>query len=540
MNPLIPKAPGDGDRHAARAGAAPRPRLAGAVRRLVMVPLVLAAAPAGAQVVQERIDLGALARIREEAFQRSQVMEIAGYLTDVIGPRPQGSTNLFRANRWVADRLRAFGLSNVTVEPWGRWGRGWERVRFAANITQPWPQPLVGQPMAWSGSTRGPVRGPVVILEATDSASFQPFRGTLRGAFVLLGEPPATQSTYADPPVPSMAMEWPTRNRRYTEADLHAPDLQPAFTWSPLEVRLARRRAGDRYGDLVRQLGREGIAALLVPSTLPYGLIRVAAIPGWHDIREARDGEPVAAVVVAHDQYGQMYRNVRRGVPVEIEADIRNRFLTDDLDGYNTLAELPGTDLADQVVMLGGHLDSWHAGTGATDNAAGVAVAMEAMRILRALGLNARRTIRVGLWTAEEGRHLGVAGWIARHRDQWSRISVYLNLDTGHGRIRGVWNQSNAAAVPIFRQVFEPLRELGVAVVREGNVGGNEHQDFDDVGIPGFSFLQDPMEYVLRSHHSSADTFERLVEDDLQQAATVLAWTAWTLANRDAMMPRKP
>ncbi len=518
--------------------------MTGAMRHtlaLTLAALASATAPAagGAQVVQERLDLDALARIRDEAFNRSQVMEIAGYLADVIGPRLQGSTNLARANRWTAERLRSYGLSNVTVEPWGRWGRGWERVRYSGNILTPWPQPLIAQPMAWSGSTPGLIRGRAVILEATDSTSFQPHRGTLKGAFVLLGEPPLSQSTYADPPVPSMAMEWPTRNRRFSEEELHGPDLVPSFVWSPLEVRLARRQAGDRYADLVRQLAREGIAALILPSTLPYGIIRVAAIPGWHDVREQARSEPIPALVVSHDQYGQMYRNLRRGVPVEIEADIRNRFLTDDLDGYNTLADLPGTDLAHELVMFGGHLDSWHAGTGATDNGAGVAVAIEAMRILKTLGLQGRRTIRVGLWTAEEGRHLGVAGWIAKHRDQWPGISVYLNLDTGHGRIRGIWNQSNPAMVPIFRQIFAPLRDLGVSVVREGNVGGNEHQDFDDVGIPGFSFLQDPMEYVLRSHHSSADTFERLIEADLQQAATVLAWTAYTLANREEMVPRK-
>jgi carboxypeptidase Q len=191
-------------------------------------------------------------------------------------------------------------------------------------------------------------------------------------------------------------------------------------------------------------------------------------------------------------------------------------------------------------VMFGGHLDSWHAGTGATDNAAGVAIGMEALRIIRAAGLKPRRTIRLGIWTSEEGRHLGVSGWIARHRDLWPRISVYLNVDNGAGRLRGLWNQSNPLVEPIFRQIFEPVRALGVTVVKEGNVGGNEHQDFDDVGIPGFTFLQDPLEYIVRTHHSSADTFERLIEADLTQAAVVLAWTAYSLANRDEMVPRKP
>ena len=244
--------------------------------------------------------------------------------------------------------------------------------------------------------------------------------------------------------------------------------------------------------------------------------------------------------MAAYEQFGQLYRNVKRGVPVELEADIENRFVTDDSLGYNTLAELPGADLASQLVMFGGHLDSWHAGTGATDNAAGVAIGMEALRILEATGLKPRRTIRLGIWTSEEGRHLGVAGWLANHRDLWPAISVYLNVDDGAGRLRGLWDQSNPHVAPIFQQIFAPVEDLGVSIVKRGNVGGNEHQDFDDVGIAGFTFLQDPLEYVLRTHHSSADTFERLIEADLKQAAAVLAWTAYTVANRDEMIPRKP
>jgi Zn-dependent M28 family amino/carboxypeptidase len=212
--------------------------------------------------------------------------------------------------------------------------------------------------------------------------------------------------------------------------------------------------------------------------------------------------------------------------------------VNDDSIGYNTLADLPGTDKADEYVMFGGHLDSWHAGTGATDNASGIAVVMEAMRILKALDLKPRRTIRVGIWTSEEGRHLGVAGWIARHPELWPKISVYLNLDNGAGSCVTLGPVALHHA-PCLRADLH-LRELGVQAIPKGNVGGNEHQDPDDVGIPGFTFLQDPLEYTIRSHHSSADTFERLIPDDLKQAATVMAWTAYTLANRDELFPRKP
>lgn len=494
---------------------------------------------AGAQVVQERIDLDALQRIRDEGMNRSQALVTAGYLADVIGPRPQGSPAVKQANHWTARQLEQWGLANVSVEPWGTWGRGWERVRYNANITKPYPQPLVGQPMAWSGSTKGLVRGAAVLLDATDSASFQKYKGTLRGKYVLLGQPPKVQQNFYLEPWPFLAMEDPPRRRRFSQEDLENPDLKPEFAWSPLATRLERRKAGDRYADLVRQLKAEDVAALIICSPMPYGIIRVMAVPGWQDIRQAKEGEPIPAVVVTLEQFGQMYRNLKRGIPVEIEASIQNRFVTDDSLGYNTLAEVPGTDLADELVMFGGHLDSWHAGTGATDNAAGVAIGMEALRILKATGLTPRRTIRLGIWTSEEGRHLGVAGWIANHRELWSKISVYLNVDNGAGRLRGLWTQSNPFMAPIFHQIFTPVRDLGVSAIKEGNVGGNEHQDFDDVGIPGFTFLQDPLEYVLRTHHTNADTFERLIEDDLKQAAIVLAWTAYTVANRDAMIPRK-
>jgi hypothetical protein len=502
---------------------------------------LLPASRLAAQVVAERVDLGALARIREEGTQRSQVMEIAGYLTDVIGPRPQGSRAVKQANLWVAEQLRGFGLSNVTVEPWGTWGRGWERVRYSGNILTPYPQPLVAQSMAWSGSTPGLVRAHVVALPPSDSATLvKNHGGTLKGKVVLWGPPPLDQSTYYYEPLDYMRMEDPPRARRLSQEQLDDPKLRPEFLWSPEQVRLDRRKVPERFEDVMRVFKQEGVAAVILPSPIPYGTIRVSAIPGWHNIRTAKSGEPVAALVASFEQYGQMWRNVRRGIPVEVELQAQTRFVTDDSLGYNTLAELPGTDNADEYVMFGGHLDSWHAGTGATDNAAGVAVAVEAMRILKASGVRPRRTIRLGVWTSEEGRHMGVGGWIAKHPELWPKISVYLNLDNGAGRIRGIWDQSHPTMRPIFEQVFAPLKELGVTKVAKGNVGGNEHQDFDDRGIPGFTFLQDPLEYLIRTHHSSADTFERLIPEDLQQAAVVMAWTAYTLANRDEPFPRKP
>jgi Zn-dependent M28 family amino/carboxypeptidase len=235
-----------------------------------------------------------------------------------------------------------------------------------------------------------------------------------------------------------------------------------------------------------------------------------------------------------------MYRNLERGVPVRLELNVQNRWLAEDLDADNTVAELPGSDLKDQVVMLGAHLDSWFGGTGATDNGAGSVVMMEAIRILKALGLAPRRTVRIALWSGEEQGLRGSAGWVERHKAELDRISAYVNVDNGTGRIRGVWNQSNEAAVPVFEQILWPFRDLGVVAVRRGNTGGTDHLSFDRAGVPGFNFIQDPIEYGTRTHHTDADTFERLVLDDLKQAATVVAFTVYHLATRDEMMPRKP
>jgi Zn-dependent M28 family amino/carboxypeptidase len=225
---------------------------------------------------------------------------------------------------------------------------------------------------------------------------------------------------------------------------------------------------------------------------------------------------------------------------VRLELNVQNRWLTEDLDADNTVAELPGSDLKDQVVMLGAHLDSWFGGTGATDNGAGSIVMMEAIRILKALGLQPRRTVRIALWSGEEQGLLGSAAWVERHKGELDRISAYVNLDNGTGRIRGVWNQSNEAVVPVFEQMLWPFRDLGVVAVRRGNTGGTDHLSFDRAGVPGFNFVQDPIEYGSRTHHTDADTFERLVLDDLKQAATVVAFTVYHLATRDEMMPRKP
>lgn len=490
------------------------------------VVALLLAAPAHAQVAQERLDLEVIRRIREEGLNRSQIEPLAQHLLDVIGPRLTGSSGMKQANQWTAAKMKEWGLDNVVVEPWGTFGRGWERVSYSGRILTPFVQPLDAMPVAWTGSTRGTIVGNAVIVQADSVADLEKYRGTLRNAIVL-----RTRAPNPDPEFNTGAIV-----RRWDADSLLRPLPPPApqqRQQNP-EVNFQRFQALNAAFDSL--FAREGVAAVLSPSNWQYSVLRVGGGSG----RSLDRPIPPPALVVSIEQYGQIYRNVQRGIPVRIELNVQNRFHTDDPKAYNTLADLRGTDKADEFVMLGAHLDSWHAGQGATDNAAGSLVMMEAMRILKTLGLQPRRTIRIGLWSGEEQGLLGSRFWVENHKDLWPKISAYLNVDNGTGRLRGIWDQSNEKAIPIFEQILWPFRDLGVVAVRHGNTGGTDHLSFDRVGIPGFNFIQDPIEYGLRTHHSNVDTYDHLMIDDLKQAAVVVAATVYALAMRDDLMPRKP
>jgi carboxypeptidase Q len=484
------------------------------------------AAQVAAQVAAatERVDMAVVERIRDEGLNRSQIEELARHLTDVIGPRLTGSAAMRQANDWTAAKFEEWGLQHVTVEPWGHFGRGWERVSYYGRMTRPFVQPLIAQPLAWTGSTRGRQEGPVVAIEAATPDELRTrHAGRLAGAWVL----PVAHVPHEP--------EFEQMPRRLDEAMLRTPpeDL-------PRMLPPAARRQVDPGPSMLLVLDSmmraEGGLGMLRPSPWAYGILRGAGAGS----RDPAEPEGLPQLLVSHDQYGTLWRNAVNGVPTRVEIEVENRFHTTDLQAYNTLADLPGSDLADEYVIIGGHLDSWHMGTGATDNAAGSVIMMEAMRILRALGLQPRRTIRVALWSGEEQGLLGSRYWVQNNRALHPRISAYLNIDNGTGRVRGIWDQSNAAAAPIFETLLEPFRDLGVVTVRHGNTGGTDHLAFDNVGVPGFNFIQDPIEYFTRTHHSSADTFDRLVIDDLMQAAVVVASTAYHLAMRDEMVPRKP
>jgi hypothetical protein len=475
----------------------------------------------------ERVDLSAVQKIRDEGLNRSKLDDLASYLTDVIGARLTNSPGSRKANEWAAETFRSWGLANVKVEPWDTtFGRGWEIVSYSGRILDPWTKPLDAYPQAWSGSTKGTITCPVVVFEVRDSADLAKYAGKLKGACVLRGAPAV------------IGPEFEPRDRRISLEELLEPPAPPAqgARQGGGQSNFARQAALNAAA--TRLLRSEQPAAVLQSSGWTYGIIRNG---GHFDGRSARDSiyNPVPNLLVAHEQYGTLYRVAQRGLPARVELNLQTRFLDDNRTPANVVAEIPGTDKSDEVVMLGAHFDSWHSGTGATDNGAGSVVMMEAIRILKTLGMPMRRTVRIGLWTGEEQGLIGSSRYLRIHKDELPRISAYVNLDNGTGKIRGIWSQSNSAVVPVFEQILSPFRDLGVLAVRDGNTGGTDHQSFDRVGVPGFNFIQDPIEYSIRTHHSNVDTYERLVIDDLKQAATVVAWTVYHIANRDEMMPRK-
>jgi hypothetical protein len=486
------------------------------------------AVPAVAQVAQEKVDLDVVRRIREEGLQRSQIPELAGHLTEVIGPRLTGSPAMKRANDWTAEKLTAWGLTNVVVEPWGEFGRGWERVSYSGRVLTPYVEALQAIPTAWTGSTKGTVTAPVAIVRADSAAALAAYKGRLKGAVVLM------QS------LPDVDPMWDAAAARTSLEDLLTPpaprargDADPAERQQMMERFRRMREARQAADSLFRT---EGVVAILTPSSRAYGILRGGgSTPG----RDPRQPEPLPELVVSQEQYARLYRNVERGIGVRVELGVQNRFFSQDTKAYNTLADLAGTDKTGEYVMLGAHLDSWHLGGGATDNAAGSVVMMEAMRILKTLGLQPRRTIRIGLWSGEEQGLLGSRNWVQNHPELHAAISAYVNVDNGTGKVRGIWDQSNAAAIPVFEQILWPFRDLGVVAVKSGNTGGTDHLSFDRAGIPGFNFIQDAIAYGTMTHHTYLDVYDHLELDDLKQAAVVVAATVYHLAMRDEMMPRK-
>ena len=506
----------------------------------------------------------AIAKIRDEGLNRSEAMKTIRYLTDVIGPRLTNSPNQRRANQWTKQQLEKWGMQNAAVDPWGEFGRGWELKRFNATYSTPQEtQPFRSYPKAWSPSTNGPITGDVVFVDATDEAGLEKYKGKLKGAIVFTAAERAVQDVFK-----------PTATRN-TDDDLAkmeaAKPAEPQPQASPSAQQIATQQFNQRK---TRFYFEEG-AAVLVDSgfLVDGGTIRVmgaalpplapgvAATPG---LRVASKNAPATIPQLAAEleQYNRIVRLVKQGVAVKMTVDLDARFYEDDLQGYNTIAEIPGTDLKDQVVMVGAHLDSWHSGTGATDNAAGTTVAMEAMRILAASALKPRRTIRIGLRTGEEQGLLGSRGYVTKNfgtlgdgsdaavfggagklpitkKAGHEKFSAYYNLDNGTGQIRGINLQGNEALRPIFKEWLAPFKDLNATTVSINSVGGTDHLAFDAVGLPGFQFIQDQVEYFTRTWHTTQDVSDRLIEEDLKRSAVIMAAFAYNTAMRDELLPRK-
>lgn len=519
-----------------RASRSRFPRLA-----LLLSASVAAVATASGTDVREAVDEEIVARIKTEAFQRSQVMEVVRRLADHHGPRLGGSPEFEAAARWTRDHLAALGAADARLEPFAQEGPGWTLVRFSAEMTAPRYLRLVAEPEAWSPAITGTLSGTPVLVDIRAPADFDAHRGKLKGAIVMNGRP---ETPPPDPELPSGRYSDEELARRERQIDPGARGFGPFTPESYAAARdaAAKRRAAAR--EIADFFANEGIAALITPNRVPGLLVSADGTAG----RLAAVRFPT--FVLAAEHYGRVARLLEDGAGVTLALALEARFHPETA-GVNVIAEIPGVDpkLKDEVVMIGAHLDSVHSGGGAADNAAGCAVMIEAVRILKAIDARPRRTIRIALWGSEELGHLGSKAYVTRHfgdpdgtarKPAHERLSVYFNLDNGSGRIRGVYLQGNEAVRPILAEYLRPFNQLGATTLTILNTGGTDHQDFDAVGLPAFQFIQDAHDYETRVSHSSLDVYEAVVADDLKQAAAVVTSFAYHAAMRAERLPRKP
>ena len=498
---------------------------------------LLAAASAPAQ---EKVDLGAVSRIKAEAFENSKVMDHLFYLTDVHAPRISNSPGYRAGAEWTIGRLKEYGLENIHKETVA-YGRGWSYQRFSAHLIEPQYAPLIGFPLAWTPGTNGPVIGEPVIAVLRSDADLEKFKGKLKGKIVLIDTPR---------PVP---LPLQPDARRYSDIDLAqmfaAPepgarqDRRPPTPDSPFVTREQQAAFRRRLTEFARNEG------LLV--TITGGLAgnngTVFATSGGS--REVKDALPPPGIVLVPEHYNRIYRLVEKKIPVKLELEVQARIDESSLDCFNIVADLPGAGKKDEVVMLGGHFDTWHGATGATDNSSGVSVAMEAARILKTLKLPLNRTVRLAFWAGEEAGFIGSRAYVKEHfadratmavKPEHAQLAAYFNYDNGGGKIRGIYLQNNDMARPIFEAWLKPLNDIGATATTIRNTSGTDHLSFDEVGLPGFQFIQDPLAYGTRTHHSNMDLYDAIPPGDLMQSAAVMAVFAFHAANRDEMIPRKP
>jgi carboxypeptidase Q len=544
---------------------------------VLLIPSVALARSAPAEVYQAPPEV--IEKIKKEGMgENSKVMETLSYLTDVIGGRLTNSPNMKRANEWTRDTMAKWGMQNAHLEAWGPFGRGWSLQEFSAQVVEPQTLPLIAYPKAWSPSTKGAVTGEIVHLDVKTEADLEKYRGKLKGAVVLVDNPRALKPDFDG------------IGRRWTDSQLlgmaNAPDPST----------LSNRRSGQNFSPEQIQnfinaralsikslnfLLEEGAAVMVDNSSKGDGgtiFVSGASVGGKvpetiQDIfsgganpyDKAAESQMIPQITMSTEHYNQLVRMIKHGVKPKMKVNIQTQYHDADLMGYNTIAEIPGTDpnLKDEIVMVGAHLDSWHASGGATDNGAGSAVAMEAARIILATGLKPRRTIRVALWSGEEQGLHGSREYVTKHfgemeggggrfaaltgggrgtlakKADYEKFSAYYNMDNGTGKFRGVYLQGNAAVAPIFRAWLLPFNEMGASTLTINNTSGTDHLSFDAIGLPGFQFIQDPVEYSPLTHHSNQDSFDRIIADDVKQNATIMAAFVYQTAMMDGKIPRK-
>ncbi len=517
-----------------------------------------------------------IAKIKDEGMNRSQVMQTLSYLTDVIGARLTGSPALLNANNWTKDTLSKWGLQNAHTEGWGPFGRGWTLKSFNAEVTAPYNIPLIAYPKAWSPS-KSAVNADVVYLDVKTDADFDKYKGQLKDKIVLISD------------IREIKADFDGMGRRFTDEELAKMEAATPPTpggqgqgqrpqgQAPQNFQQQQQVAAKRFQFLLEEgaaVVGDGRARCRGGTLFVQGatVVQPPQVQGTPPTRIAAqskdaDGRILPQVTVALEHYNRMIRMIQQGVKLKMSINIQAEYNDKDPMAYNTVAEIPGSDpkLKEELVMLGGHMDSWHAGTGATDNAAGVSVAMEAVRIIQALGLKPRRTIRIALWSGEEQGLLGSRAYVKQHfgemkgagnqfgpRDpnapkpelvkgaDYEKFSSYFNLDNGTGKIRGVYLQGNEAVRPIFKAWLAPFNDMGAKTLTINNTGGTDHQAYDGIGLPGFQFIQDTIEYDTRTHHSNQDVYDRIQADDMKQASTIMAAFVYQAAMMDEKMPRKP
>ena len=492
---------------------------------------------------QEQVDPAAMQKIRTEGLENSKVMDLAFQITDVSGPRLSNSPGLKRAQEWAVKQFNEWGLKNVHLEAWGKFGKGWQVEKYYAATTLPYYHAIIASPKAWTPGTNGPIKSEVVLIKADSLPQLAQYKGKLQGKIVMfdLSTNRALENSYK----PDVVRHTDEILERMANDTLRTPQARPAAAANNDRM-AAMMKMREMRNAMASFLQQEKVGLILTYARGSYGTFFTSNGASY-----ALDAPAVSPELeVSSEDFLHIFRLLKAGKSVEMEADIKTTFFDQDPQGYNVIAEIPGTDkkLKDEVVMIGGHYDSWHSATGATDNAAGSAVMMEAMRILKASGLKNKRTIRIALWSSEEQGLYGSRGYVEKHfgdpktmaltPDQ-KKVTAYYNLDNGTGAIRGIYLQGNTAAAPIFKSWFEPFKDIDAKTVTINNTGGTDHLAFDAVGIPGFQFIQDPMDYGTRTHHSNMDTYDRLVEQDLKRSATIVAAFVYNTSERQAQIPRK-